>query len=193
LPAEQAYAVWLPKTGAVRLHLTSELAGDPAGDEPGLRLLDLPNIEHLLIDADGHQHVVLRSGARRKQFVIVGSNALVTPVTFGIRLCGRSDIATLAGELADLHSFLSVRRSRAAKPCNWAPRAALLRDALVALDGHRAGAKQRDIAVVICGREWVERDWPDRGLRLRVYRAIERGEELCNGGYRELLRKRCSI
>jgi hypothetical protein len=46
---------------------------------------------------------------------------------------------------------------------------------------------------MLCGRERIERDWPDRGLRLRVYRALVRGESLCNGGYRELLGKGCSI
>jgi hypothetical protein len=158
-----------------------------------MRLLDLPNVEHLLVDTDGRQHVVLRSGARLKQLLVIGHNALVAPVTFGLRLSQPSDIATLAGELADLQSFLSARRRGAAGRSTWTSRAARLRDALIALDGHRAGATHREIAVMIYGRERVDRDWPDRGLRLRVYRAIGRGERLCNGGYRELLRRGCSI
>jgi hypothetical protein len=121
------------------------------------------------------------------------STRRVSPSAFGIRLSKRSDIATLGGELSDLHSLLSAGRGAAPKPPHWTARTARLRDALIALDGHRAGAKPREIAVVICGRERVERDWPDRGLRLRVHRAVIRGEALCNGGYRELLQKGCSI
>jgi hypothetical protein len=192
LPANRAHPVWLPETGAVRLHLTSQLAGN-AGDQSGLRLSELPNIEHILIDVGERQHVVLRSGTRLKQLVVTGRGAIVTPVVFGVRLCRRSDITKVAVELSGLQSLLSAKHGAAAGPGQWTARAARLRDALVALDGHRAGAKPREIAIVICGRQRVERDWPDRGLRLRVHRAVTRGEALCNGGYRELLRKGCSI
>ncbi len=193
LPADRAHPVWLPETGAARLHLTSQLAGDPADHRPGLRLCEFPNIQHILIDASGRQHVVLRSGADIKQLVVTGHNALLGRVVFGFRVCQCSDIAILARELHELESLLSGGRSRAAAPAHWTARTARLRDALIALDGHRTGAKPREIAVVICGRERIERDWPDRGLRLRVHRAVVRGVALCNGGYRQLLGKGCSI
>jgi hypothetical protein len=169
--------------------LSSRLAGDPAGDRPGLRLSELPSIEHILIDAGGRQHVVLRSRTAPRQLLVTGHNTLIAPAVFEISLCRRSDIATAARELHDLASLLSARRGTAARSVRWSPRTARYRDALIALDGHRAGARPRDIAVVICGRERIERDWPDRGLRLRVQRALSRGESLCDGGYRELLRK----
>lgn len=177
----------------MRLHLISQLAGNPTGDQPGLRLSELPNIEHILIDADERQHVVLRSAAHLKQLVVTGHAAMVAPVVLDVRLCRRSDIAKLAVELSGLHSLLSARHGPPAGPAQWTARAARLRDALVALDGHHAGAKQREIAIMICGRDRIEREWPDRGLRLRVHRAVIRGEALCNGGYRDLLRKGCSI
>jgi hypothetical protein len=169
--------------------LSSRLAGDPTGDRPGLRLSELPNIEHILIDAGGRQHVVVRSRTVPRQLLVTGHNALIAPVIFEISLCRRSDVATAARELHDLGSLLSAGRGTAAKSARWTPRTARYRDALIALDGDRAGARPRDIAVVICGRERIERDWPDRGLRLRVQRALSRGESLCNDGYRELLRK----
>jgi hypothetical protein len=153
-----------------------------------VRLAEFPNIEHILIDAGGRQHVVLRSGAHLKQLVITGHNALIGPVVFGIRLSKRSDVATLARELSGLQPLLSPRRGTAARPAAWTARNVRLRDGLIALDGRDAGAKPREIAVVICGRKRIERDWPDRGLRLRVQRALTRAEALCNGGYRELLK-----
>jgi hypothetical protein len=173
--------------------LTSQLAGDPADHRPGLRLSEFPNIQHILIDASGRQHVVFRSGADLKQLVVTGHNTLVGRVVFGLRVCRRSDIATLARELHELESLLSDSRGTAAAPAHWTARSARLRDALIALDGHQAGAKPREIAIVLCGRERIERDWPDRGLRLRVHRALVRGVALSNGGYRELLNKGCSI
>jgi hypothetical protein len=156
-------------------------------------LSGLPNIEHILIDADGRQHVVLRSGARLRQLLLTGDNAVIAPVVLGVHLRHRSDVAVLAAELAALQALLSSRSGTARKPARWMPQTVRLRDALIVLDGHRAGATLREIAVVIYGRERIERDWPDRGLRLRVHRALARGEALCDGGYRELLRKGCSI
>jgi hypothetical protein len=62
-----------------------------------------------------------------------------------------------------------------------------LRDALIALDGHRAGATLREIAIVIYGRERIERDWPGKGLERRLRRDLQRGQALCNAGYRDLI------
>jgi hypothetical protein len=186
-PADRAHPVWLPETGAARLHLTSRLADAPAGDQPGLRLSDFANIEHILIDAGGRQHVILRRGADLKQLLITGDNVLIAPVVLGIRACRRSDIAALARELSELQSLQSGRVPTA-KPAPWTARTARLRDGLIALDGRDAGAKPREIAVVICGRARIERDWPDRGLRLRVHRTLIRAEALCSGSYRKLLR-----
>ena len=63
-----------------------------------------------------------------------------------------------------------------------------LRDALIALDGDRAGATLREIAIVIYGRERIERDWPGKGLERRLRRDLQRGRALCNAGYRNLIR-----
>ena len=60
---------------------------------------------------------------------------------------------------------------------------------LIALDGHLAGRTYREIAQVIYGVERVKDVWTSesRFLKDRVRRAVVRGIELMNGGYRDLL------
>lgn len=66
-----------------------------------------------------------------------------------------------------------------------------LRQILRALDGRRAGASYRDIAVVLFGSRRVGTDWNDGGdhLKNHVRRLVKRGEALVDGGYRRLLRQ----
>jgi len=79
------------------------------------------------------------------------------------------------------------------KPAGHASRAANRRllQILRALDGRRAGASYRDIAVVLFGPERVAKDWGDDGdhLKNHVRRLVKRGEVLVNGGYRRLLQR----
>jgi hypothetical protein len=69
----------------------------------------------------------------------------------------------------------------------------LLRDAVVALDGRGAGASHRDTAEVIFGIKRVREDWSARGgwLKERMRRALNKGEELRDGGYRRALEEAC--
>jgi hypothetical protein len=68
-----------------------------------------------------------------------------------------------------------------------------LRDALVALDGRHVGAGHRDTAEVICGIKRVREEWSGRGgwLKERMRRALAKGEELRDGGYRRYLEDAC--
>ena len=69
------------------------------------------------------------------------------------------------------------------------PRGHRLRQVLQALDGWLAGAPYREIAVALFGEARVEADWADPRdhLRDQVRRAVRRGRELMQGGYRTLL------
>lgn len=59
---------------------------------------------------------------------------------------------------------------------------------LQALDGHLAGASERDIAIVIFGQRIVAKKWHgDSELRAKVRYLIHRGRNLMNGAYRNLL------
>jgi hypothetical protein len=188
LPAERAHPLWLPETGAARLHFTAQPIGESAGDRLGLRISAFANVEHVLCDAAGRQHAVLRSGARSVQFVITGDNAIIAPVALSVVLRGSHDIGPIVKELADLKVLLSAKPSKAGEPPRWTAETMRLRDALIALDGDRAGATLREIAIVIYGRERIERDWPGKGLERRLRRDLQRGQALCNAGYRNLIR-----
>lgn len=59
---------------------------------------------------------------------------------------------------------------------------------LQALDGHHAGASERDIAIAIFGERIVKEKWhSDSELRARVRYLIRRSRAMMNGGYRRLL------
>jgi hypothetical protein len=103
-------------------------------------------------------------------------------------LGSRHDIRTVKDALATLEAVLSVPQGLANAPPLWTAETERLRDALIALDCDRAGLTLRDTAVVIYGRQRVDRDWPGKGLRDRMRRSRQRGLALCNGGYRDLLR-----
>jgi hypothetical protein len=188
LPAERTHPVWLPETGAARLHFTAQPIGDAADDRFGLRISAFANVEHVLFDAAGRQHAVLRSGTRSVQLVITGDNAIIAPVALSIVLRQRHDIGRIVKELAGLKVLLSAKPSKAGVPPPWTAETMRLRDALIALDGDRAGATLREIAIVIYGRERIERDWPGTGLERRLRRDLHRGRALCTAGYRDLIR-----
>jgi hypothetical protein len=188
LPAERARPVWLPETGAARLRFTAQPIRDAAGDRLGLRISAFGNVEHVLIDAAGRLHALLRSGARSVQLVITGDNAIIAPVALSVVLRGPHDIVPVVKELTDLKVLLSAKPRKAGVPPRWTAETMRLRDALIALDGHRVGATLREIAILIYGRERIERDWPGNGLERRLRRDLQRGQAFCNAGYRNLIR-----
>ncbi len=122
------------------------------------------------------------------QLTITGSDGIIAPTSLALRLHRRGDIGVLGGALATLDSLLSVSDGFPTTPPGWTAETERLRDALIALDCHRAGLTLRETAVVIYGRQRVDRDWPGKGLRDRMRRSRQRGQALCNGGYLDLLR-----
>lgn len=84
--------------------------------------------------------------------------------------------AVISGQRADL-----VGRRPSAEPI-------ITMQSLQALDGHLAGASERDIAIMLFGARMVTEKWHgDSELRARVRYLIRRGRNLMNGGYRSLL------
>lgn len=187
LKAGRAYPVWLPGAGAARLHFTAYPTGVMDAGWPGLRVPDLPNMEHVLVDTAGRQHLVLRSGASTMQLLISGGDGIVGTVLLSLCIGSREAVGTVAKSLAALAGILSSSHPPSGPP-NWTAQSLRLRDALIALDGYHAGASLRDTAIVIYGRERIDRDWPDAGLRQRLRRDLHRGRALCAGGYRHLIR-----
>jgi hypothetical protein len=117
---------------------------------------------------------------------ISGQDGIIAPATLGLRLGARNDIGTLSEALAGLEALLSSKL--AGSPPQWTAETERRRDALIALDCYHAGLTLRETAVVIYGRQRVDRDWPGKGLRDRMRRCRQRGRALCDGGYRDLLR-----
>lgn len=185
LTARQGQPVWLPETGAAFLRLDAASLECPTPDNPGLLIPALPNVEHILLDTAGRQHVLLRAGATSLQLTISGHDGIIAPATLGLRLSRRRDIRSLSAALAELEALLSGRLEGA--PPHWTAETERLRDALIALDCDRAGLTLRATAVVIYGRKRIDRDWPGKGLRDRMRRCRQRGRALCDGDYRDLL------
>jgi hypothetical protein len=186
MTAEQGHPVWLPETGAASLHLDAAFLDGPTVDRPGLLIPALPNVEHILLDTDGRQHVLLRAGTTSLQLAISGHDGIIAPATLGLRLGCRDDIGALSEALAGLEALLSARPAGA--PPHWTAETERRRDALISLDCDRASLTLRATAVVIYGRQRVDRDWPGKGLRDRIRRCRQRGRALRDGGYRDLLR-----
>jgi hypothetical protein len=69
----------------------------------------------------------------------------------------------------------------------------LFRDAFVALDGRSVGASHREVAEFIVGVKRVKHEWSGRGgwLKERMRRALDKGQELRDGGYRKLVEQAC--
>ena len=69
----------------------------------------------------------------------------------------------------------------------------LIRDAFVALDGRSVGASHREVAEIIFGVKRVQHEWSGRGgwLKERMRRALDKGQELRDGGYRKLVEQAC--
>jgi hypothetical protein len=185
LSALDAHHVWLPS--AACLSAIAEHAQQPTSDDATISFADLPAVKHILVDAHGRQHVVLRANGAVLQLVVQGADIAVAPVAITFLVRGVGAIAEAAAQLATLRRILSPARLSSVTGPRWTAAALKLRDALVAVDGRAAGASYREIAVVLHGDAYVERNWKT-GLKARMRRHFARGQELCGGRYRELLR-----
>ena len=146
----------------------------------------LPSLEHILVDVSGRQHVVLRANGAALQLLINGADVTAGPVTITLLVQGLAALREASDQLAALRRILSPA-SLPSGPPRWTPTTRKLRDAFVAVDGREAGASYYEVAVVLHGREYVERNWRT-GLKRSMRHHLRRGRELSSGGYRNLLR-----
>jgi hypothetical protein len=157
-------------------------------DGPGLLLPDLANVEHILLDTLGRQHIVLRAGSTCLQLTIDGQHGIIAPAVLVVRVQRRDDIGTVIELLTRLEKLFGAPRPPTSGIAHWTAETERLRDALIALDAYRAGATLRQTAVIIYGAKRIDRDWPGKGLRVRMHRNLHRGLAMCTGSYRDLLR-----
>jgi hypothetical protein len=138
-------------------------------------------------DLSGNTHILLGHGARLTQLFVTGDTDTKHDVyvSFLVERVDRIRCVAQASEQFD-------RLMHGETLQDFAPQSQLddhLKAYLIALDGHLAGRSYCEIAQVIYGVERVKDVWTSesRFLKDRVRRAVVRGIELMNGGYRNLL------
>jgi hypothetical protein len=179
--------MWLPDAGASTLIGVTEPAYASSKMNERTFLPSLPSLEHVLIDVSGRQHIVLRANQASIQLTIEGADLAARPVAVTFLVAGFDAVAKARDQLDLLDRVLSPNRAPSSVLPRWTTRTRNLRDALITLDGRRAGASHKEIAILIYGAEAVAADW-GVGLRQRMQRHYSRGAALAAGGYRDLLR-----
>ena len=150
-------------------------------------LPSLPSLEHVVIDATGRQHVVLRANQASMQLTIEGADLTTGHAAITLLVPGFERIAEARDQLDLLDRVLSPNRAPSSVLPRWTTRTRNLRDALITFDGRRAGASHKEIAILIYGPGDVATDW-DAGLRQRMQRHHSRGAALVTDRYRDFLR-----
>ena len=148
-----------------------------------------PGLEHILIDADGLQHVVLRAHGVVLQLVIEGADLTSGPVGITFFSEGRHTVRRSGEQMIMLDRVLSGRGPTPPALSRCTSTTLRLRNVIIALDGHAVGATHREVATVIHGQEKIDREWEAGFLKDQVRRSLRRGLELSRGGYRDLLRQ----
>jgi hypothetical protein len=187
LTALHARHVWLPDAGACTLLGVTEPAYASNKRKERIFLPSLPSLEHLLVDATGRQHVVLRANQASIQLTIEGADLTARPVAITFLVPGFERIAEVRDRLDLLDRVLSPNRAPSSLLPRWTTRTRNLRDALITFDGRRSGASHKEIAILIYGANDVAADW-GAGLRQRMQRHYRRAEALAAGGYGAFLR-----
>lgn len=164
----------------------------PAGSVKGAASLDLDRIAGLrrvLVTPDGCRHLLVKHQGRSVQICLSGASLTKSVHLLADALIGPDRLAAGLRAIADFNHLLQGRIELSRPSASQHGRR--LRQILRALDGRRAGATYRDIAVVLFGAQRVERDWNDDGdhLKNHVRRLVKRGEGLVDGGYKRLLRQ----
>jgi len=180
--AIEARHVWLPEAENTTLLGLSRWSDGPES----VFFPALPSLEHLLVEANGRQNVVLRANRTSLQFPVEGDDLAAGPVEMSFLVHGFGTMSRASDQLTMLRRIVSPT-AQAVTSLRWTPGAQKLRDAFITLDGRAAQASYREIALVLYGDEHVERNW-ETGLKERMRRHFRRGLELAQGRYRGLLR-----
>lgn len=174
---------WQADRSVPVLSLTGAAPGDPDALDVGG--LDLAVI--VVRTQDGHQHVMVSDGPRRLRFAVAEGDVLAGAVRCRFHLPAHS---VGVGSLEGLRLLIALRDTGRLPPASRGGRSKSARwlQMLRAHDARRAGASQRDIAVLLFGEVRVHEDWSGRSdyMRMRVQRLLRAAEDLVAGGYRAL-------
>lgn len=183
LSALEAPIQWLPGTGVAVLSATAVRAS--SHEEADLDLPTLRGNGHIVLDDSGPQHVILNSTDTAIVLHVQGDRIVDGPVDLTFHVPGVAFAARAGAWLTKLPRLLS-------KPPRWicdTPRRTQLRNALIALDGNRAGASYREVADFVFGKARSSAGWSksNRALKDQVIRSVRRGRDLARGGYLRLI------
>lgn len=147
----------------------------------------LSALSSIHVDAAGKQHAVIKSATRRVTVTIRGAAVAVAPARLTFEMTSLAGLFAAQRNVARLQELVE---DPLAADAAWSVTGLEMRDALIALDGHRNGASHRDVAIIIFGRKKVEAEWVADGCELKDYvrRCRSRGVRYMQGGYRRLLR-----
>lgn len=160
-----------------------------ASAEYDLSLERQNSMRQILIDAKGLQHIVFQKGQSVLPVVLDGCAISIGPFRVTFQVQGIANLDRVCESFAELNTILSAIARPGAALRGRMTRDLQMRDALIALDGHRVGASYRDISEVIFGSERTREGWrsSSTALKDRIRRALKRGLWLAGGGYRQLL------
>lgn len=150
-----------------------------------LSVRELAAVRHIVLGPTNEQYILLRDANTALTLRLHGSRALRAPVNTSILLQGLPSVAAIS-------SALHILDGLALRP-NYQSTGSrdllLLRDALVALDGRCLGASYRELATTIYGEQAAKSAWSSgsRWMKDRMCRALKKGQQLRDGGYRKLL------
>ena len=158
-------------------------------DSGGISLLTPASRSLVVRTPDGTRHVLIEDSGRTLQLAVVGAD-ISHPVAITATIPARAQALTAHLRMARcLNEFLSTGRL----PTSLSPihRRRRLRIVLQALDACLAGASHREISCAVFGETRTNADWSDPSDHLRdaTRRAVRRGRQLMNGGYKDLLRQ----
>lgn len=184
----EADVFWLPDVfpGVLRAYVRRQAR---PGWSAAVSLKDLQCRKAILDPANGEQSLLLRSRGRSVQLQCDGDSIAIDPLAISLVIGGLSAIERGSRSLKPL-AELYRQGGRHYASLGWTPQTLGLRNALVALDAASHGASHREIAEVIFGPRCVTRDWSGGHgwMKSRIVRALRKGRQLVEGGYRDLLK-----
>lgn len=187
LIAPDAPIFWAAGNGTAVLDALAERP--PTGTPLDLVLAELPCIRQVVFGPGDVEHLLIRTSERSLTIRLTGHRASQAPVRLTYLVPARPRVKETAAILATIPDLMTMRP-------RWMKRTRdqeLIRDAFVALDGRSAGASHREVAEFIVGVKRVQHEWPGRGgwLKERMRRALDKGQELRDGGYWKLVEQAC--
>jgi hypothetical protein len=179
--AREAFPLWQPDPDITLSLVPDE---DPETIAPVFNLWTMHG--HKVLEHDGRR-LILKLGRYGRFWQVCIASALDTAMPFTFAVAPGDHAAARLREAHEMLTVLAGQRGDfvggrgAAEPI-------ITMQSLQALDGHLAGASERDIAIAIFGQRAVSQKWHgDSEMRAKVRYLIRRGHKMMDGGYRSLL------